>query len=673
MAVINTNSKALFSQAALRSTDRSMTVAMQQLSTGKRINSARDDAAGLSIATRMTHQIRSLNQAVRNAGDAINLIQTAEGATNEITDMMQRMRELAVQAVNDTNSNADRSYLDLEFQQLKQQIVQIADNTEWNGFSVLNGKAGQQVGEMPVYKVTSENQFGSVFIQPTSSRTVSGEGAGEIQEFSLDSSAPNRGTLKIGGVEVAITSSEDTMAEVADKVATTLNNSPVFSSRGIEVTFQKPDNLVTTKTYSEQSVTFESMSAGQVFTVGGLSIIAKATLTADEVANAFAGLADTDKGVETADYMFVGQLSGFDTAAASDGAGTLVFTNTVAGEADAITKEGEAGKREFVIVSASDLAAGDSITFAGLTIQNNSASAVDLADLLDGLPEGAGDCSLQQDFADCPASVTITGALTGFFTGANASGDIVFYTSSAGDAGAITITGSGAASLTIGTVSDGASAGAVAAVEATSSQLYTTSVTFSDLAEGESVTVAGMTFKANQDLTADEVAVAFLAASNDATPAHTYGDFTGTWKWGAYEICQPAGLESNQLKFESTSTANFEADVGVKFQINYSASTGDASTMAVLVGSTGLTASEVVTSRTAVTQAIENFAESGKFLQSGSITFDIPSTAELNDEIVGRFVNMDGETTLMTGTLSDIDPATVEFKLERCEPFGHHL
>jgi peptide chain release factor 2 len=84
----------------------------------------------MAIATRMTHQIRSLNQAVRNAGDAISLIQTAEGATNEITDMLQRMRELSIQAVNDTNDNAQRSYLDLEFQQLKQQIVQIADNTE---------------------------------------------------------------------------------------------------------------------------------------------------------------------------------------------------------------------------------------------------------------------------------------------------------------------------------------------------------------------------------------------------------------------------------------------------------------------------------------------------------------------------------------------------------------
>ena len=141
MAVINTNVKALFSQAALRSTERSQSVAMQQLSTGKRINSARDDAAGMAIATRMTHQIRSLNQAVRNAGDAITLIQTAEGATNEITDMMQRMRELAIQAVNDTNDNAQRSYLDLEFQQLKQEIVHIAESTEWNGFPVLNGTA----------------------------------------------------------------------------------------------------------------------------------------------------------------------------------------------------------------------------------------------------------------------------------------------------------------------------------------------------------------------------------------------------------------------------------------------------------------------------------------------------------------------------------------------------
>ncbi|NQW81980.1 MAG: hypothetical protein HQ445_12505, partial [Polaromonas sp.] len=153
---INTNVKALYTQSAMRTTDRASAIAMQQLSTGLRINSAKDDAAGLAIATRMTQQISSLNQAMRNAGDAVSLIQTAEGATNEITNMLQRMRELSIQSLNDTNATEQRGYLDLEFQQLKQEIVRIADTTEWNGFPVLNGTAGQPVGERPVYKVTSD-------------------------------------------------------------------------------------------------------------------------------------------------------------------------------------------------------------------------------------------------------------------------------------------------------------------------------------------------------------------------------------------------------------------------------------------------------------------------------------------------------------------------------------
>jgi flagellin-like hook-associated protein FlgL len=161
MSVINTNTKALFSQQALKATGRSLSTAMQQLSTGKRINSAGDDAAGMAISTRMTQQIRALNQSVRNAGDAVALIQTVEGATNAITDMLQRMRELAIQAVNDTNANDQRSYLDLEFQQLKKEIVRIADMTEWNGFPILNGSAGERVGERPVYKITSDAQFNS--------------------------------------------------------------------------------------------------------------------------------------------------------------------------------------------------------------------------------------------------------------------------------------------------------------------------------------------------------------------------------------------------------------------------------------------------------------------------------------------------------------------------------
>ena len=206
MAVINTNIKALFSQSALKRTEGAQSKAMEQLSTGKRINTAADDAAGLAISTRMTHQIRSLNQAIRNAGDAISLIQTAEGATNEITDMMQRMRELAVQAVNDTNDNAQRSYLDLEFQQLKAEIVHISESTEWDGFPVLNGTAGERVGEMPVYKTTSASQLAEVFIDPTTTRTLSGVDSGEIQTltFSADNSTPTTGIITVAGVKITI-------------------------------------------------------------------------------------------------------------------------------------------------------------------------------------------------------------------------------------------------------------------------------------------------------------------------------------------------------------------------------------------------------------------------------------------------------------------------------------
>ena len=146
MTVINTNIKALYTQSALKSSERASQVAMQQLSTGKRINSSKDDAAGLAIATRMTQNIKGMNQAIRNSGDAISLIQVAEGATNEITYMLQRMSELAVQSSNSTYSTEQRGYLDQEFQQLKQEIVRISKTHEWNGFPILNGKAGTPVG-----------------------------------------------------------------------------------------------------------------------------------------------------------------------------------------------------------------------------------------------------------------------------------------------------------------------------------------------------------------------------------------------------------------------------------------------------------------------------------------------------------------------------------------------
>lgn len=146
MTTINTNVAALYAQLSIASNARSLETVMEQLSTGKRINNSVDDVAGLAISTRLTAQIRGLNQAARNGNDGISLIQTAEGATEQTNNMLQRMRELAVQASNDTNNSDDRRFLDLEFQQLKTQITKIAEYTQWNGANILDGTGGNGSG-----------------------------------------------------------------------------------------------------------------------------------------------------------------------------------------------------------------------------------------------------------------------------------------------------------------------------------------------------------------------------------------------------------------------------------------------------------------------------------------------------------------------------------------------
>ncbi len=142
MATINTNMAANIAANSLTRNERTMGQTMERLSTGIRINSAKDDAAGLAISSKMTSQINGLNQAVRNANDAISMIQVAEGAMKGITDMMQRMRELAVQSISDSNTNDDRSALDSEFDDLKAEVLRIANDTQWNGTNLLDGEIG---------------------------------------------------------------------------------------------------------------------------------------------------------------------------------------------------------------------------------------------------------------------------------------------------------------------------------------------------------------------------------------------------------------------------------------------------------------------------------------------------------------------------------------------------
>jgi len=165
VTVINTNVSATLASNAIARNERAMGTAMERLSTGKRINSASDDAAGLAIASRMASQVKGLEQASRNANDAISMIQTVEGAGKEILNILSRMKELAVQSRSETYSDDDRTALNEEYTQLRSEIERVQENTSWNGMALMDGdKAGADLATRdaaPNTKVTLNVQVGS--------------------------------------------------------------------------------------------------------------------------------------------------------------------------------------------------------------------------------------------------------------------------------------------------------------------------------------------------------------------------------------------------------------------------------------------------------------------------------------------------------------------------------
>ena len=527
MAVINTNVKALFSQAALTTSGRAQQLAMQQLSTGKRINSARDDAAGMAIATRMTQQIRGLNQAVRNAGDAINLIQTAEGATNEITDMMQRMRELAVQAVNDTNDNAQRSYLDLEFQQLKQQIVQISDNTEWNGFPVLNGTAGQRVGEMPVYKVTSDNQFGSVFINPTTSRTIAGTDSGEVQ------------TMTIGGTPPLTT--------------------------------------------EKSSVTFQDLAATKTVTVGGLTYTAPVGgATASTIAAAFASLADGAVGAGA----LSGTLTGYSTASASGNSVTFTSSAQTASTPNIVVAT--TGATTPTVTTDRQLASPITVNVAGVDVVLNSSDVLTTASIATKIQQTL---SNDPKFnASSGRSVQVSGStLTITYSGSD--GNVIDTSFGKGAAVNLTAAvattreviasgnenfkGNGAflnsGSLDIRVDTSGNVTASFKTSQGKNIPMQgilnnsavneSSAITFNSMTAGQTVTIGGLTYTAgNTGATAAQVAAAFASLANGSTTGvTTYGTFTGTLN--AFWSGTVSGTST--VTFTSASTGANVTNIGI--------------------------------------------------------------------------------------------------------------
>ena len=215
MTVINTNVASLTSQAAIASNARGLAKAMQQLSTGRRINSAADDAAGLAISDKLTAQIRGLNQAVRNANDAISMLQTAEGATNEVTNMLQRMRELAVQAANDTNGSDERAALSAEFSGLRGEIDRIAATTSFNKMNILDGTAGASSNG------TVHFQVGATYSSSASQNSVEFEFVNFATSGSITSAIPSSSSAlnTLSGAQAALGDIDDVITNVDNQRA----------------------------------------------------------------------------------------------------------------------------------------------------------------------------------------------------------------------------------------------------------------------------------------------------------------------------------------------------------------------------------------------------------------------------------------------------------------------
>ncbi len=212
--VINTNIMSLNAQRNLNKTNNMLATSMERLSTGLRINSAKDDAAGLAISERMTSQIRGLNQAIRNANDGISFAQTAEGALSTMGDSIQRIRELAVQAINDTNSSSDRQALNDEVQQLIAEVNRIANTTQFNGQNILDGSLSSltfQVG-------ANQNQTISVDgVDARGSKLGAAEYTGKTFNATNLASMVSNNDLVINGESVDLTGASSTQ-DVVDAI-----------------------------------------------------------------------------------------------------------------------------------------------------------------------------------------------------------------------------------------------------------------------------------------------------------------------------------------------------------------------------------------------------------------------------------------------------------------------
>jgi len=374
---INTNVMSLNAQRNLGTSQSALAKSMQRLSSGLRINSAKDDAAGLAISDRMTSQIRGLNQAVRNSNDGISLAQTAEGALQETTNILQRMRELAVQSANDTNSASDRTSLQAEVNQLKQEMTRIAETTQFNGKNLLDGSltsAQFQVGANANQTISFGISSAKAANLGNNALTSTNTDASAIEVATAATSSANSNsvtaqTLTIVGKEGSKTASvaqDDTAAVIAGKI------NAVSADTGVTATARTTATLGTLSV--DGSVTFSLKGTNTT------AVSINATVLANDLTNLVTSINEQagNTGITASlssdkKSITLEQAAGYDIQisdfAHSSGAATMQLTGS-AGAAATLTEAGAAGDTDSSTV-------GGEITFnssSGFNVTSSVAS-----------------------------------------------------------------------------------------------------------------------------------------------------------------------------------------------------------------------------------------------------------------------------------------------------------
>lgn len=339
MSVINTNVSSLLSQNSLHLNEKKLSTAMERLSTGVRINSAKDDAAGLAITTRMTSEIRGLTQAVRNANDGISVAQTAEGSLGEITNILQRLRELAVQSSNASNNATDRSFLDTEAQQLIAETDRIGSQASFNGIRLLNGdfksqafQVGAKQGETIVFNSIADSRasaLGSNILSSGGAKMNSvlspvgtvGAAVNAVAAKAAADASPFKLTTVGGGTSSAVVYS---LNAGADAIAQGIND----AANAIGVTAKATNSAVLSTLSAAGTVTFGLNSQ---------SISADLTSTADLSNLAAAVNAKTSSTGVTASFANPSDKSKL-TFTSGDGRNIVIDTFRVGGAATATAK-----------------------------------------------------------------------------------------------------------------------------------------------------------------------------------------------------------------------------------------------------------------------------------------------------------------------------------------------